>query len=383
MKLEKQIMNIDLLKKLFSIFICALLFACSNDKYDDIILPKTRLLLKWNKSHANQTIGDATLGLAWCYSNLGATFLNSVVLPNSNNIITVEISQLGFNQHAIENLETLHQKIKESEEYQQTNAIDLGRYISLLIGASQHYYKITNVLLDLDEILSNYELSPNKGYVDNSTISLEHRVIEFSSQVGLNQLFISTEIDPVTSEIFEFETIEIMENGQLKFGLFDADGNRKNTGSPEHTLAGKPAKCMWCHESNINRLFTIQNDFTGYLTYLQLNDTLNQFNTQLKQKQLLLNDGVDFSQAQDHAQMELLYISFMEPSAQRLSLEWGLTLTEVQNKLRNNQTHTHNEFPFLGDLYDRNEIELFAPFTSLQVSTSVRESSTIEVNHFD
>ena len=73
----------------------------------------------------------------------------------------------------------------------------------------------------------------------------------------------------------------------------------------------------------------------------------------------------------------------MNPSAQVLSKEWNMTITDVLDILSSLQTHEHEEFAFLGDVYHRIEIEGFAPFTSLHVSSSVREQSQIEVNHLD
>jgi hypothetical protein len=359
------------------------MLSCTSASLEDISENDNVINLKWNKSYTDDNIEKATLGLSWCYSNLGAKILNTVVLSNSNKIISVDVNELGFNQNAIENLEILHTEIKNAEEYRQKSYIDLGRYVSLLIGASEHYYAITNVPYDLEEILSNYQLNIDKGYINNSGVSFKHRIIEYSDQTDLKQLFMSTEVDPTSGEILEYETIEIMGNGQLKFGLFDVDGTRKNTGNPEHTRGGKPAKCMWCHESNINRLFSVQNDFSGYLTYPQMNATLTDFNNSLSEKQLLLTDGVNFNNTQQHSEMELIYISFMEPSAERLSLEWDLSITEVQNRLSNLQTHIYLEFPFLGNLYHRNEVESFAPFQSLEVSSSIREASEIEVNHIN
>lgn len=337
--------------------------------------------IKWNFSYPEDSIEKARLGLSWCYSMVSAKVLNSVVLPNNDALFTVNINDIALDENALLKIKILHHKIKETEAYKQTKSIDLGRYISLLIGASEHYYSITNVPNTLDQLLLNYNLKPTKGYVDNSTVSLKHRIIEFSNQQKTKQLFLSNEIDPQTNKIVEYETIEIMENGQLKFGIFDSNKNRVNAANNEHTTAGKPAKCMWCHESNINQLFTPQNNFIGFLSSQQLNDTLINFNNKLKQQQLLLTDGVNFSNTQDHAMMELAYISFMEPSAFRLSNEWNISEIEVQNSLSTLSTHIHSEFPFLGNLYNRNEVENFAPYTSLQVSSSIREESLIEVNH--
>ena len=81
--------------------------------------------------------------------------------------------------------------------------------------------------------------------------------------------------------------------------------------------------------------------------------------------------------------MELLYISYMEPSARRLALEWNMTESEVLNLLAGLPMHEHEEFTFLGMLYDREDVESYAPYTALPVSSSVREVVGIEVNHLD
>jgi len=369
------------MKVYFLILLALIQISCKNDSYSNLI-ETASLNLKWNKSYPDDTIDKSLIGLKWALSYVGA------ILPNTakgfiitNNTITIDIKKLGFNENAIQKLLLLSDKIKNTSEYKTNNSIDLGRYVTLLIGTSEHYYEIIDVPNTLNEVLNKYTLLPQKGYVNNSGVSLEHRIIQFSEQNGFNQLFFCQEIDSVTQEIYEYETIELLPNGQLRFGIFDSNGNRKINANPSHSNAGKPAKCMWCHESIINQMFTTQNDYNGYLTYSDFQNTLIKYRENNKTLKLELFDGVDFSQTQQHTFTELLYISFMEPSAERLSLEWNMTVTEVQILLSSLSTHTHNEFPFLGDLYDRNEIENLAPFQGLQVSSSVREESQIEVNH--
>jgi len=46
-------------------------------------------------------------------------------------------------------------------------------------------------------------------------------------------------------------------------------------------------------------------------------------------------------------------------------------------------THEHEEFTFLGELYDRKDLESIAPYTPLGVSSSVRERIGMEVNWLD
>ena len=122
--------------------------------------------------------------------------------------------------------------------------------------------------------------------------------------------------------------------------------------------------------------------FEGFKSENELNkDSLINFFVSHNTLKNTLIDGVDFSNTQEHTLTELLYISFMETSAERLSLEWNLPVVEVQNRLSGITTHVYEEFPFLGYLYYRNEIESFAPFQGLPVSTSVREESVKEINH--
>lgn len=373
------------MKLTYKIFILALftfssLIACKkNMNVNDSII----INLKWNKSYDDDSIEKARFALSWCYSYLGAHILNSEVLPNKQTIFFIDINKLGFDKNAIDKITLLHEKIKDTEHYKKTNQIDLGRYISLLIGSSEHYYAITNIPKTFDKLKSNYVLNSEKGYVNNSSVSFNHRVIEYSNQNELKQLFISTEIDTTNNSIFEFETIEIMPNGQLKFGIYDKDGNRINTADEKHTKAGKPAKCIWCHESNLNKLFRPQNDFIGYLKASELNDTLVKYNKQLHVKQSKLKKGIDYSEKQQHSFMEIAYISFMEPSAMRLSNEWNMSKNEVEKLLSSLKTHTHEEFSFLGNLYHRNEVEKHAPYNNLEVSSSIREKSKIEVNHLN
>lgn len=372
------------MRKVLFIILTISILSCENDSYSDLIETDTSINLKWNKAYSDDSIDKSLIGLKWALSYCGA------ILPSSTNgfiisenIITIDVKKLGFTENAQNKLAILHSKIINSEEYQTNNAVDLGRYVSLLIGASEHYYQIAGTPNTLTEVLNQYTLLPQKGYVNNSAVSLEHRIIQFSEQNGFNQVFLSEEIDPITGEIYEYETIELLPNGQLRFGIFDANGNRKPNADSNHSNAGKPAKCMWCHESSINQMYTTQNDYAGYLTYTDFQNILINYRDSNRIQKLTILDGVDFSQPQQHTLTELLYISFMEPSAERLSLEWKLPLTQVQNILSGLSTHTYDEFPFLGNLYYRNEIEHLSPFQGLQVSSSVREESVNEVNHLN
>jgi hypothetical protein len=77
--------------------------------------------------------------------------------------------------------------------------------------------------------------------------------------------------------------------------------------------------------------------------------------------------------------MELLYLSFMEPSAERLAVEWQTTAEDVRQKLQGKPTHNNPEFAFLGDvLYNRKDIDVLSPYKSVRAADDARESSAYE-----
>jgi len=353
----------------------------SGDSAEKTNVDKT-LTLKWNKAYPDDTIEKSALGLEWSYSFVGA------LLPNSPSGITVGTEtivinpdDLGFNDDASQKMKLLHQKIKASQEYKRNKTIDLGRYITLLIGASEHYYSLTGMPKKINDAVAAYTLEPEVGYVNNSEVSLIHRSIRYSKPDNLKQFFVAAEIDSVTGRVYEYETWELMPNGQPRFGIYDDAGNLKSSADKEFTTAGKPAKCMWCHESSIQQMFRPQRDFAGKLIASELQEKLIGFNQLLQKNRMGLPGLIDFSQKQQHTFTELLYIAFMEPSAERLALEWNLPLVEVQQLLTGLPTHVYREFPFLGNLYHRHNVEKLAPFQGLKVSGNVREGSEIEVNH--
>lgn len=368
------------LKWIFLFLIASISFATTNhiSKPSD----EMALTLKWNKAYPDDTIDQSAVGLQWSLSFVGALLPNSPTgIEVGTQTITINLGELGFDPQALQHMIALHRKIKASQEYQRTNTVDLGRYVTLLLGASQHYYAITGMPQKLDTALSGYVLEPEIGYVNNSVVSLAHRNIRFSKPDGLKQFFVATEIDSLTRQVLEYETWELMANGQPRFGIYDADRNLKDNADREYTTAGKPAKCMWCHESGIQQMFSPQRDFPGYLMAAELQEKLIGFNQLLQRNRVGSPGRIDFSKRQQHTLSELLYISFMEPSAQRLSLEWQMPLAQVQQLLSGLPTHVYDEFPFLGQLYDRNAVEQLAPIKGLAVSSSVRESSASEVNH--
>ncbi len=360
------------------VLISLIFFSCNSTRESDLIdIDKDlQINLKWYKSYKSDTFEKNKIALSWFLSYLGA---NEIITKHqiqgiryNNTTITIQIDLLGFTKEAIGVLKEIHKKIKVTEAYKTNDAIDIGRYMALILGDSNYYYAITGISTSLNTLKQQYNLKDSLGYINNSSVSKVHRKIAFSNYTDNSQLFISTEIDPETKEPLEFETVEIMKNGQLLFGLFDIEGNLKVSADTQVTRAGKPGKCIWCHEVNIHPLFRGQQNVEGYLSATELQNVLKGSNEKLQGYQNKIWKNKWLIDKQNHRFMELSYISFLEPSLERIANEWDMPIEEVKAKLKNLKTHKQEQFIFLEELYDRKDIEKLAVLKAIKAD-NVRE----------
>ena len=364
---------------LYIVLVCIIGFSCSEEKQEQVIN------LKWYKAYSEDTFKRNITGLKWALSYLGATESDEIFsnkgISYKDSIITLNPYQLGLSESAKTNLLKLHAIFKNSEAYKKNNSFDLGRYIAMTYGNSYHYYAIAGTPKNLEQFKQLYTFDSIRGYIDNSSVSKVDRIISFSNlKEKNNQAFISAEIDSISKDTLEYETLDIMPNGQIRFGIYDINGELKDAANNAITKAGKPAKCIWCHEVVVQPIFRTQQNHNGFLTYIKFNDTLKYFNHKLQDYQDSKWKDKNLRNKKLHTELELLYISFMEPTAERIAREWNMPLEKVKLKLSHLNTHVYEEFPFLGNLYYRQDIDALAPIDMLKVPRSIREKSDNEVN---
>jgi hypothetical protein len=367
----------------FLLSICILLgVACTQSKDVPIKNDPNVIYLKWNKSYKKDALERHKTGLIWALSFLGSNIAldNTLTgITHQKDIIRLDVTKVGFPKKAIPHLQSLNIVIQNSEEYQKKGTIDLGRYIALTIGSPNHYYKIVDIPLQLYDLQNSYTFDTLTAFINNSSISKINREIQYSIQNdSYKRAFISSERDTITGEIQEFETVELMSNGLSRFALYDTKGNLKPDGDEEVTRAGKPAKCMWCHESGIQQLFRKQLDIELHLPSEDFLDSLKRYNRELRVYQDQVWQDSLIKKRKLHTEMEISYITFMEPSIEQLSNEWQLPKRDVKKKVAHLKSHRHHEFGFLGDLYHRSAIDSLAPFQVLEVPEYIREVSSNE-----
>jgi hypothetical protein len=364
---------------------------CLNDKAE--FDHEYSISLRRVPSYQNESWEDVRTGLIWSFSFLGATLpagsFNSSIRWTSDRIFICDLSRLGFSKEALEALRIIIEKIKATEEYRLKGGVDIGRFLMLTLYSTHHYYRITGMNFSLDEFKSKYiSGNPLQFAVTNSGIAFNDRLIQMPLSPDLQNLFYMASegngsLHDSSFAEGEFEAFDFMSNGQLRFALFDIHGKLKSAGDTSLSIAGKPGKCMWCHESSVLPMYTINSDLPGYMTSQQFSERITHSAQQLKSHRESLESDVNYSNKQDHTKSELLYIGFMEPSAFRIAMEWGISVEQVQTILNGMQTHTYPEFSFLGNLYHRSAIDLLAPYSSERVPESAREPSAYEPDFFE
>jgi len=269
--------------------------------------------------------------------------------------------------------------------------IDIGRFVLLSLCSPHQYYALTGISRTYQEFRARHEFEPRQVAIVESAVSHGNRLIEVGKGNSINSVaFVAYEgsgaLKDRSFQKLDIETLDIMENGQLRFGIYELDGHLKETATRALTEAGKPSKCLWCHEINLQPPFKNVTDLQGYYSTKEFREFVGRARRVIASYRTTLASKVDFTRWDDHSDAEDLYLSFAEPTASRLAAEWNIPLADVKHMLesRNLKTHSHNERigdAILGDdLYDRNDVDALAPYATIRGPSDMREASSYEPN---
>ena len=362
------------------------LFSCQSSSANDGL----HIHLRWSKAYPDEDWSKVRTGLIWSLSYLGAALptgsFDAAATRQDSSHFELKLDEVGFSPKALKALHPIVEELKQSEEYQKQGSIDLGRFLMLTVYSSWNYYTITDVPRSLQEFKTLHNWG--EGVVEHlavtsSFVAKHHRVVQFHPNKHWQQFaFIAAEgngsLEDSSFTQQEYETLDLMPNGQIRVGVYDADGQLKANGSPELSFAGKPGKCLWCHEMYLQPLFTENPIKPGYMNPEDFQDYITAGNHQLDSVRAQLHTDITYGNRQDHTYSELLYISFMESSANRLAQEWKMDSSQVQSRVAPFPSHIYEEFPFLGSLYPRDTTDILAPYHSVRVPSSAREFSSYE-----
>ncbi|NRB53256.1 MAG: hypothetical protein HRU41_36710 [Saprospiraceae bacterium] len=364
------------------VWLVILLVNCTSDRLRPQLEGKDSIQLRWIKAYDGENRDQVILGLQWSLSFLGAQLPDDswpkAVQFLDEEYFVLDLGKVGFSPASLSKWQKILDRLKASDEYQVKGAIDLSRFLVLSLHSSWHYYELTQAPNDLLTYLEQQSFSASDSFpILNSSIASAPRLIRFHTQGNLaDRFFIADEGEDILGldrPVDHFEVLDFMSNGQLRFMLYDEAGGLAPAAPLATTRAGKPSKCLWCHEANVQPLFQPTPDQAGFLTSEHFQGVVDSTNRLLDAYRSTLPTALDHTKKQAHTQSELLYIAFMEPSLQRVAREWGLSREATQEILKDFPTHQFDEFPFLGDLYYRNWIDSLAPYRSERPPDSVRE----------
>jgi hypothetical protein len=348
--------------------------------------------LRWIKSYPGQSKSQVNTGLFWALSFLGAKLpADAAVISWDGTILTLDLDAAGVAETSKAAWKKLLHVLESSDEYRMMGGIDIGRFVFLSLCSSHQYYALTGVSPTYAEFRARHTFAPRQVAIVESAVAHGNRLIEVGQGEDIKSVvFVAFEgagaLQDHSFQKADIETLDLMENGQLRFGLYDLEGHLKDTTTPALTAAGKPSKCLWCHEMNLQPPFRNVTDLEGYYSTKEFGGLVASATRVIASYRKTLASKVDFTRLQDHSNAEDLYLSFAEPTANRLATEWNLPLDRVEQLLasRNLKTHPHSERiddDVLGDnLYDRNDVDSLAPYATIRGPSDMREASSFEPN---
>ena len=363
----------------------ALALAACDPQVPEPARPELAIELRWVKGYGAEKRSQVETGLRWGLSFLGAA------LPSERRAFAWHDDRLRLDLDAAGILpETraawvqLLAVLKHSDEYQVTGGLDIGRFLVLTLCSSRQYFALTGAASSFEQFRRRHPFSVQLAAIVQSDIAHGNRLLEFGQGDRFDQVFVVAyeghgSLARGDFEKAEIETIDFMPNGQLRFGLYGLEGQMKSAASAEFTDAAKPSKCLWCHEIRLQPPFKNSTDVAGYPSAEALRALIGSKMQLVASYRATLHSQIDYRRTDDHTFAELLYLSFSEPSAERLASEWRLPLAAVRLRLAGFKTHRNAEFRSLGnDLYDRAEVDQLAPYPTLRVPTQIREVSSYE-----
>jgi hypothetical protein len=347
--------------------------------------PALSIELRWSRSYARESRADVETGLLWTLSFLGAALPQRGGDPLSwrGEVVALHLDHAGIDAHLLPHWKRLLGVLKASEEYRTKGALDIGRFVALTLCSPNHYYALTGADTRFEIAYARHSFAREQAVIVESAVSHGHRLVEIPEGPVTGIAFVAHEgTGSVTHDTFvpqERELLDVMANGQLRFALYDEHGALKRTADPVLTPAGKPSKCLWCHETSFLRPFNGRTSVPDYLSLAEFERRIGDRMQELRATRSKLASQIDFKRAQDHTYAELLYISFYEPSAERVAHEWNVPIAQAREALAGLPTHTHHEFAFLGEqLYRRRDVDALSPYGVLEPPTDPREPSAYE-----
>jgi len=307
-------------------------------------------------------------GFYWALSYLGATVpaheIEQVIEQGKAGQVVLHPERLGLGEKGQQAFVIICDSILQSRSYRALGEIPMGAFIAIFIGSASHYYAVTEAPRTLEEFIRLHDTPLRTYEIRRSQITGESRMIAMNKQKGIKSFWAITRSSD--SKTNASEAIDMMANGQLRFMVYDESGQLVSAPREPMNQAGKPAKCMWCHEGRL------QKEHEARRPNRWLRKFVNRKNSELDKFRHTLSTHYYFEPHPAHTYMEKMYINYMEPTLLQLSKEWQMSVSELEIILRATKRHLHVEFSFGDSLFHRKDLTPLAPY-SYRIPRDVRE----------
>ncbi len=350
--------------------------------------PDVQITLRWSRFYAGETQARVSRGLLWLLHWLGADLPAGcepkVVTWLDGQRLRLSTAAAGLPPRAACVLRHLAQALQASEEAQVMGGVDVGRLVSLAIGVPGHYYAAVGTPPTIEAFRA---LHPEVGAVfavlPVSLVAFGPRRLEASAATatpgGIAWLAAAVhDAEAAVPADVEWEAIDALPNGALRYAVYGHDGQLAAASNPGEGLAGKPSRCLWCHEGLLTGQLTIDDPLPlpGGLDRPQLAARISADNALLRDHFAQGARAIHPEIRDEHSQGELLYAGFLEPSATRLAIEWGMPRDAVLARLQGLPTHHESVFHVdAEEVYERWQVDALAPYAVVPAPRSIHFAS--------
>ena len=297
--------------------------------------------LQWYPAYNGESPEDVEVGLLWILAFLGEPITTNNYLDYmewvEDDILLLDLTQLVTDPQRVDLWQGILTSMERVSTDNQYHSVDVGKFVFDTFNNSATYYQLTEMPDSLQEFKAYYNLDDNYIFAvapGESCVAPGYRIFSCSETNSLPRLgYIAQEGDGESIHDFvpsEFEVFGFMQNGQPRFGVYGTDGKLRDGGDQDLTTAGKPAKCMWCHTSQVQPLIFASSTVDGYESQDSFTTRINQQNK--LRRRYLRKQKLDFAidSLRQHSLAELLYVTYEYPTPQRLSAE-GMTRGQIAN----------------------------------------------------
>ncbi|RME26372.1 MAG: hypothetical protein D6798_06865 [Deltaproteobacteria bacterium] len=327
------------------------------------------LSVAWRWSAGGLDADRLRRGFDWDLSWLGALpppdggHLVPIDDDGPTRVFQLDPAALGLPDRALPALTDALVELRQWSEWR--GHVDLGRLLMRTLHEPWYYYAITGACADLDQ-WRQQRGSPEWDRYDVvvSQLASGGRVVWLppaGTPVAELGFLVGTGTAPLGDgwQAEEFETVDLMANGQQRFAAWSADGRLEPAANPEVVAAGTAGNCLWCHEDHL-MTGTPDNPSTDTaLSYEEWAARIDGWQAELQAWRSSLQTSIDTTDHDVHADGELVVREFLLPTVDRVAAEWGVDEEQARSIIaeRGLTLETDAEWPGRGAVLRRSEVD--------------------------